>query len=44
MVRQLRASQLLRGFAKYKVFPGMTDRFGLKPLAIATYPMYKGIA
>lgn len=35
---------LLRGFAQYKVFPSMTDRFGLKPLAIATYPMYKGIA
>jgi 2,3-bisphosphoglycerate-independent phosphoglycerate mutase len=35
---------LLRGFAQYKVFPSMTDRFGLRPLAIATYPMYKGIA
>jgi len=35
---------LLRGYAQYKVFPSMTDRFGLKPLAIATYPMYKGIA
>ncbi|MGV8058052.1 MAG: 2,3-bisphosphoglycerate-independent phosphoglycerate mutase [Smithellaceae bacterium] len=35
---------LLRGFAKYQLFPGMADRFGLKPLAIASYPMYKGIA
>lgn len=35
---------LVRGFAQYRVFPGMVDRFGLKPLAIASYPMYKGIA
>jgi len=35
---------LLRGFAKYRRFPSMLDRFKLKSLAIATYPMYKGIA
>ena len=35
---------LLRGFAKYRRFPTMLDRFKLKSLAIATYPMYKGIA
>lgn len=35
---------LLRGFAKYRPFPSMFERFKLKSLAIATYPMYKGIA
>jgi 2,3-bisphosphoglycerate-independent phosphoglycerate mutase len=35
---------LLRGFAKHRVYPSMEKRFGLKSLAIATYPMYKGIA
>ncbi len=35
---------LLRGYARYRRFPSMAERFGLKPLAIAGYPMYKGIA
>ncbi len=35
---------LLRGYARYRRFPSMVERFGLKPLAIASYPMYKGIA
>lgn len=35
---------LLRGYAKYRRFPGLKERFGLNPLAIATYPMYRGIA
>ncbi|PKN72994.1 MAG: phosphoglycerate mutase [Deltaproteobacteria bacterium HGW-Deltaproteobacteria-10] len=35
---------LLRGYARYRRFPSMVERFGLKPLAIAGYPMYKGIA
>jgi 2,3-bisphosphoglycerate-independent phosphoglycerate mutase len=35
---------LLRGYAAYRRFPSMTERFGLQPLAIASYPMYKGIA
>jgi len=35
---------LLRGFAKYRPFPSMFERFKMKSLAIATYPMYKGIA
>lgn len=35
---------LLRGYARYRRFPDMKERFGLQPLAIATYPMYKGIA
>lgn len=35
---------LLRGYARYRRFPSMVERFGLNPLAIAGYPMYKGIA
>lgn len=37
-------SILLRGYARYRRFPSMAERFGLKPLAIASYPMYRGIA
>lgn len=35
---------LLRGFAKHRAYPSLQERFKLKSLAIATYPMYKGIA
>lgn len=35
---------LLRGYSKYKKFPSISDRYGLKALAIASYPMYRGIA
>ncbi|MEA3560426.1 MAG: 2,3-bisphosphoglycerate-independent phosphoglycerate mutase [Candidatus Omnitrophota bacterium] len=35
---------LLRGFARFKTFRSMEERFGLKALAIAQYPMYKGVA
>ncbi|MGV8081043.1 MAG: 2,3-bisphosphoglycerate-independent phosphoglycerate mutase [Syntrophales bacterium] len=35
---------LLRGYAKYRKFPSLTERFKLNPLAIASYPMYRGIA
>jgi len=35
---------LLRGYARYRRFPGIGERFGLNPLAIANYPMYRGIA
>jgi 2,3-bisphosphoglycerate-independent phosphoglycerate mutase, archaeal form len=35
---------LLRGYARYRTFPSMAERFGLNPLAVASYPMYKGIA
>ena len=35
---------LLRGYGKYHQFPSMANRFGLKPLAIANYPMYRGLA
>lgn len=35
---------LLRGFAKHTRYPSMKDRYGLNSLAIATYPMYRGIS
>ncbi|MBE3036667.1 MAG: 2,3-bisphosphoglycerate-independent phosphoglycerate mutase [Candidatus Atribacteria bacterium] len=35
---------LLRGFAKYPGLPTMEELFKLTPAAIATYPMYKGLA
>lgn len=35
---------LLRGFAKHKPYPSLKERFKLKALAIANYPMYRGVA
>ncbi|MEA1939635.1 MAG: phosphoglycerate mutase, partial [Candidatus Caldatribacteriota bacterium] len=35
---------LLRGFAKHPGLPSMGELFKLSPAAIATYPMYKGLA
>ncbi len=35
---------LLRGFAKPPKISGMEERFKLNPVAIATYPMYRGLA
>lgn len=35
---------LLRGFAKHPGLPTMKELFKLNPTAIATYPMYKGLA
>jgi len=35
---------LLRGFDKYIPFRSIKERYGLKALAIAEYPMYKGMA
>ncbi len=35
---------LLRGFAKYPGLPTMNELFKLTPAAIATYPMYNGLA
>jgi 2,3-bisphosphoglycerate-independent phosphoglycerate mutase len=37
-------SMNLRGFAKDPGLPKMSEVFGLKTAAIATYPMYKGVA
>jgi len=35
---------LLRGFSKRPQFPTMVEIYKLKPAAIASYPMYRGIA
>jgi 2,3-bisphosphoglycerate-independent phosphoglycerate mutase len=35
---------LLRGFAKHRPYKSMMERFKLKCLAIANYPMYRGVA
>lgn len=35
---------LLRGFAKHPKLPTMQEVFGLKPAALAVYPMYRGLA
>ncbi|HEY8484157.1 MAG TPA: 2,3-bisphosphoglycerate-independent phosphoglycerate mutase [Longimicrobiales bacterium] len=35
---------LARGFAAYERYPSMADRYKLRSLAIARYPMYRGLA
>ena len=35
---------LMRGFAELPLFPSMTERFGLHPVALAVYPDYKGVS
>jgi 2,3-bisphosphoglycerate-independent phosphoglycerate mutase len=35
---------LARGFAAYEGYPSFHERYGLKALAIAQYPMYRGVA
>ena len=35
---------LARGFARYDGFPSIGERFGLDGIAIAKYPMYRGVA
>jgi 2,3-bisphosphoglycerate-independent phosphoglycerate mutase len=35
---------LARGFAAYEGYPGFQERYGLRALAVAQYPMYRGVA
>ncbi len=35
---------LARGFAMYEAFPSLEERFGLRAVAFAAYPMYRGVA
>jgi len=35
---------LLRGFARYEKLPHLGEVFGIRSAAIATYPMYRGVA
>ena len=35
---------LFRGFAKYRHYPSVLERYGLRGMAIANYPMYRGIS
>ena len=35
---------LLRGFDTFHAIPPLRERFGLKALGIASYPMYRGLA
>jgi 2,3-bisphosphoglycerate-independent phosphoglycerate mutase len=34
----------LRGYARYPAIAGMQEIYGVKPVCIAVYPMYKGLA
>lgn len=34
---------LARGFASFERYPSMKERFGLRGIAIAKYPMYRGV-
>jgi len=35
---------LMRGFERYAPLPSLKDRFGLKGICIADYPMYRGVS
>lgn len=35
---------LLRGYAGYRPYPTMEERFGVRASAVALYPMYRGVA
>lgn len=45
LAREERANMLLlRGFDTLPKIPSMSERFALRPVCIATYPMYRGLA
>ncbi len=45
LAREERANMLLlRGFDTLPAIPSMSERFRLRPVCIATYPMYRGLA
>lgn len=45
LAKEASANMLLfRGFSKNIGFPSLKERFGLNAVAIASYPMYKGVA
>jgi 2,3-bisphosphoglycerate-independent phosphoglycerate mutase len=35
---------LLRGFQRFESLPGLAERFGLRGLCLAEYPMYRGLS
>jgi 2,3-bisphosphoglycerate-independent phosphoglycerate mutase len=35
---------LARGFATFEKYPSLKERFGLNPVCIARYPMYRGVS
>ncbi len=35
---------LARGFANFHRYPSISERFGLRPVCIARYPMYRGVS
>ena len=35
---------LVRGFAQYDAYPSFEERYGLRAIALAKYPMYRGVA
>ena len=35
---------LARGFATFEGYPSLSDRFALRPVCIARYPMYRGVS
>lgn len=41
---QVVTGMLARGFAAYEGYPTFEERYGLRALAIAQYPMYRGVA
>jgi len=42
--REAATGVLLRGFATLPDWPGVRERFGLRAVALADYPMYRGVA